>query len=524
VNAISSWQTVARQALAAYRARHALLLDDADERDFTPFHQARRCGRRPHRPGAAVLTATLHPDRALPADAALLPVAREIFAQTRDLPLVSMHGHVDAALLADDHPFPDPAALFVVPDHYLVRMLVSQGVPQDSLGVPRRDGVAVEQDPRAIWRTFASRWHLFRGTPTRLWLEHVFVEVFGCEETPSAQSADRIFDHLSDRLAQPEFRPRALFERFNLEILSTTDAADSGLQDHARLAADGWGDRVVPTFRPDAVVHLDRPGWRDAISALERRCGFAIEGYRDLVRALEERRIAFKQAGARASDHGHLGTDTTPLSDAEADRIVVAALRGHIEEADAVAFAGHMLFETARMASEDGLVMQLHPGVLRDHDPSVLAARGPDVGYDIPVPTDFTRGLRPLLSAFGHHPGLRMVLFTVDEDTFSRELAPIAGVYPAVRLGAPWWFLDTPDGMRRFREAVTDTAGFYNTTGFVDDTRAFCSIPARHDLARRIDAGYLARLVAEHRLTLDEATETAIDLALTLPRESYAPR
>ncbi|UJP40109.1 glucuronate isomerase [Cellulomonas palmilytica] len=469
-------------------------------------------------------TRTLHPDRALPADPTLRPLAREIFEQTRDLPLVSMHGHVDAALLADDEPFPDPAALLVVPDHYLIRMLVSQGVPQDALGVPRRDGVPVETDPRAIWRTFASRWHLFRGTPTRLWLEHELVEVFGVTEPLSAASADRVYDHLVDRLAQPEFRPRALFERFNLEILSTTDPADSGLEDHARLAADGWGDRVVPTFRPDAVVHLDRPGWRAALRALEARVGYEVSSYRLLVQALEERRRAFKAAGARSSDHGHLRADATPLTDAEAQRILTAALRGHVEPADAAAFAGHMLHETARMASEDGLVLQLHAGVLRDHDPAVHAARGPDVGYDIPVPTEFTRALRPVLESFGHHPNLRMVLFTVDEDAFSRELAPLAGVYPAVRLGAPWWFLDTPDGMRRFREAVTDTAGFYNTTGFVDDTRAFCSIPARHDLARRIDAGYLARLVAEHRLDLDEAVETAVDLALHLPRESYAPR
>ena len=469
-------------------------------------------------------TSALHPDRALPADPTSRRLAREIFAHTRDLPLVSMHGHVDPALLADDEPFPDPAALLVVPDHYLVRMLVSQGVPQDALGVPRRDGTSVETDPRAIWRTFASRWHLFRGTPTRLWLEHELVEVFGVDEPLSAASADRVYDHLVDCLARPEFRPRALFERFNLEILSTTDAADSGLEDHARLAADGWGERVVPTFRPDAVVHLDRPGWRAALRALEARVGYELSSYRLLVQALEERRRAFRLVGARSSDHGHLGADATPLPDGDAQRIFTAALRGRVEPADAAAFAGHMLYETARMASEDGLVLQLHAGVLRDHDPAVHAARGPDVGYDIPVPTEFTRALRPLLEQFGHHPGLRMVLFTVDEDAFSRELAPLAGVYPAVRLGAPWWFLDTPDGMRRFREAVTDTAGFYNTTGFVDDTRAFCSIPARHDLARRIDAGFLARLVAEHRLDLDEAVETAVDLALRLPRESYAPR
>jgi len=481
-------------------------------------------GQAPRRstPGGSAEPWTLHPDRALPADPVLRLLARDIYAATRDLPIVAMHGHVDAALLADDAPFADPASLLVVPDHYLVRMLVSQGVPHDALGVPRRDGGPVETDPRAIWRTFAARWSLFRGTPTRYWMEHVLVEVFGLTERLSADSADRLFDELSARLAEPAFRPRALFDRFGIEVLSTTDAADASLADHARLAADGWGERVVPTFRPDAVFHVDRPTWLGDIARLEARAGVSIGGYRDLVSAVEARRAAFVAAGARASDHGHLSADTTPLSDAEADRIVVAALRGQATPADAAAFSAHMLFETARMASEDGLVMQLHPGVLRDHDRGVFGVRGPDVGYDIPVPTDYVHGLRPLLEAFGHHPGLRMVLFTVDEDAFSRELAPIAGVYPAVRLGAPWWFLDTPDGMRRFREAVTDTAGFANTTGFVDDTRAYCSIPARHDLARRIDAGYLARLVAEHRLDLDEALETAVDLAYRLPQQSYA--
>ncbi len=465
---------------------------------------------------------TLHPDRALPSDPSVRPVAREILSATADLPIVSMHGHVDAALLARDEPFTDPASLLVTPDHYLVRMLVSQGVPHDALGVARRDRPGAVVDPREVWRTFASHWHLFRGTPTRYWMEHVLVDVFGLDERPSADSADRLYDVLAERLAEPDFRPLALFDRFHLEILATTDPATATLDDHADLAARGWGDRIVPTFRPDALLHVDREGWRDDVALLEERSGVSITGYADLVRALEERRRVFVEAGARATDHGHLSADTTPLSATEAERIVAAALRGQVAPADAQAFSGHMLFEMARMSAEDGLVMQLHPGVLRDHDPAVLALRGPDVGYDIPVPTDYVHALRPVLEAFGHHPGLRLVLFTVDEDTFSRELAPIAGVYPAVRLGAPWWFLDTPDGMRRFREAVTDTAGFANTTGFVDDTRAFCSIPARHDLARRIDAGFLARLVAEHRLDLDEAIETAVDLAYRIPREAYA--
>lgn len=475
----------------------------------------------PH-PAAAAPRWALHPDRALPADPVTRPVARRILDATQDLPVVSMHGHVDAGLLARDEPFGDPASLLVVPDHYLVRMLVSQGVPHDALGVPRRDGGAVEADPREVWRTFASHWHLFRGTPTRFWLEHVLVDVFGVQERLSAATADAAYDTIAARLAEPGFRPLALLDRFRIEVIATTDPASASLSDHADLAARGWGERVVPTFRPDAVLHVDRPGWAQDVALLGERAGVDIGSYRDYVRALEARRWAFVDAGARATDHGHVSADTTPLDDVDAAAVFAAALRGDVEAAAAQAFSAHMLFEMARMSTQDGLVMQLHPGALRDHDPHVLAVRGHDVGYDIPVATEYVRALRPLLTAFGHHPALRLVLFTLDEDVFSRELAPLAGVYPAVRLGAPWWFLDTPDGMRRFREAVTDTAGFANTTGFVDDTRAFLSIPARHDLSRRVDAGFLARLVVEHRLDLDEALETAVDLAYGLPRAAYA--
>ncbi len=466
----------------------------------------------------------LHPDRALPAEPALRSLARTIHAHTRDLPLVSMHGHVEAALLAADEPFGDPAALLVVPDHYLVRMLVSQGVPHDALGVPRRDGGAVETDPRQIWRTFCAHWHLFRGTPTRYWMEHVLIEGFGVGVPPSADTADALFDEISARLESPEYRPLALLDRFGLEIIATTDHAWDPLAHHADLASRGWGERIVPTFRPDRLLELARPDWRADVDLLAERSGVAVDSYRAFVTALERRREAFVAAGARATDHGHLSGDTTPMSERDAARLFDAALRGDVPDADAAAFTAHMLFEMARMSTEDGLVMQLHPGVLRNHDPAVLAARGSDVGYDIPVAGEFTRSLRPVLEAFGHHPRLRLVVFTVDEHTYSRELAPLAGVYPAMLLGAPWWFLDTADALRRWREAVTDTAGFCNTSGFVDDTRAFFSIPARHDLFRRADAGYLARLVAEHRLTLDEALETAADLAYHLPRRTYVRR
>lgn len=467
---------------------------------------------------------TLSPDRMLPTDPALRGIAREIYRQTAGLPLVSMHGHVDVEMLVEDRPFGDPAELFVVHDHYVVRMLVSQGIPLEQVGVAALDeSVDVERDRRAIWRTFCANWHLFRGTPSRYWLEHELVEILGVTQRPSAETADAIFDDLVATLDRDEFRPRALLDRFNIEILATTDPATSRLDGHAALAAQGYGDRVVPTFRPDVLLHPAGPAWADGIRLLAERADVDIAGYDDFLDALRSRRRAFVARGARATDHGHLSADTTPLEPAEAARIFADALRGHVTERDAVAFGGHMLFEMARMSVEDGLVMQLHPGVLRDHDTDIHRLFGPDRGFDIPVATEFTRALRPLLEAFGRDPGMRLIVFTVDEAVYSRELAPLAGVYPAMKLGAPWWFLDSPDGMRRFRELVTDTAGFYNTSGFVDDTRAFASIPARHDLSRRVDASYLARLVGEGRLDADEAVETAIDLAYRIPLEAYAP-
>ncbi|WP_084105769.1 glucuronate isomerase [Demequina sp. NBRC 110056] len=469
------------------------------------------------------LTTALHDDRLLPTQTEERAIARELYGATKDLPLVSMHGHVDAWMLASNEAFPNPAQLLVIPDHYLVRMLLSQGVPHDALGVPRRDGGAVETDPREIWRAFATRWKLFRGTPTRLWMEHVLEAVLGVSSALSADTADEIYDAIAERLAEPAFRPLELLDSLRIEILATTDAADDPLDSHARLAGMGYGERVVPTFRPDAVVNLDRPDWAANVRSMGERAGIDVVDYPSYIRALESRRQAFVAAGTRATDHGHLYADTEPLEPAEAERVFQAALKGEATSASARAFAGHMLTEMARMSCEDGLVMQLHPGVLRDYDPRVFAERGPDVGYDIPIPIDHARALQPLLTRYGHDPRLTLVLFTVDEDVFGRELAPLAGVFPAVRLGAPWWFLDTPDAMRRFRDTVTDTAGFYNTAGFVDDTRAFLSIPARHDVSRRIDAGHLARLVAEHRLSLDEASETAVDLAYEIPRAVYPP-
>jgi glucuronate isomerase len=464
----------------------------------------------------------LDPDRALPFPTEQRSIARKIYGETKDLPLICMHGHVEPEVFADDSPFADPAQLLIVPDHYVFRMLASQGIEPARLGVPRLDGGSVETDSRKIWRTFCENWKLFRGTPSRYWLEHELVEVFGVDQVPSAETADAIYDQIAACVADPKFRPRALLDRFNIEVISTTDSATSDLKQHAKLAADGLSERVFATFRPDAVAYLDRPSWRDDIEELGKLTGIDTTTYDGFLDSLRTRRSAFIDAGARATDHGHLLADTTPM-DLNAARELYTRVLGGAEpsQAEVDAFAANMLYQMADMSCEDGLVMQIHPGVLRNHNTAIFTTYGSDKGYDIPIQTEFTRGLRPMLDQFGTDPQFRVILFTVDETVYSRELAPIAGTYPSVRLGAPWWFLDSPEGMRRFREFAVETAGFYNTSGFVDDTRAFASIPARHDLYRRVDAGFLARLVLEHRLSLEEAAETAVDLAYRLPKESY---
>ncbi|MFO7250182.1 MAG: glucuronate isomerase [Actinomycetes bacterium] len=461
-------------------------------------------------------------DYLFPAEPRVREIARELYEHIRALPIVSPHGHVDPALLADDRPFPDPARLLIVPDHYVTRLLVSQGVTPERLGVRPRDGGPAQTDGRAIWRLLAEHWHAFRGTPSRLWLELTFRDVFGLGEVRlGPATADEVYDAIAARLAEPGFRPRALFERFGIEVLATTESPLDPLAHHDRLAADGWGRRVITTFRPDDVVDMDRPDWADNVRRLGEITGEDTEGFDGYLAALRARRAYFKARGATATDHGHPTARTAELGREEAARLFKRRLAGPVPAADAEAFRAHMLVEFARMSLDDGLVMQLHPGPYRDHDAWLHARFGKDVGGDIPTATEYTRALKPLLDRFGHEPGFRLVVFTLDESAYTRELAPLAGVYPALYLGAPWWFLDSPEGLRRFRETVTETAGFYNTAGFVDDTRAFCSIPVRHQVARRSDAAFLARLVAEGRLPLDEAAETAADLAYHLPKRVY---
>jgi glucuronate isomerase len=454
---------------------------------------------------------TLHPDRLLPIDAGVRKVARRLYESVRDLPIISPHGHVDPRMLLDDVPFRDPAHLFVTPDHYVTRLLHASGVPLEALGVGQ--GPLSEGAAREAWRLFCSHWEIYRGTPVRYWLESELVEIFDVAVRPSAATADLLYDHIAERLAQDAYRPRALFDRFRISVLATTDDPCDDLSAHAALAADPtWTGRVIPTFRPDRYLEVVEPGWADAVTRLGEVADTDTGTYAGWVAAMENRRRYFIEHGARSADHGHQDAGTEPLAPADADRLYREALTSGVTPIEAVALRRHMLLEMARMSTEDGLTMTLHTGVLRGHHRPSAERFGPDTGHDIPLRDNFTEPLRPLLERFGTHPNLRLVLFTLDETAFSRELAPLAGFYPAVYLGVPWWFLDAPESIRRWRSAVTETVGFSRTAGFVDDTRAFCSIPARHDMSRRLDSGFLAQLVAEHRLDEDEALETAVDL------------
>ena len=460
----------------------------------------------------------LDSDRLFPVEPSVRGIARELHAGVSSLPILSPHGHCDPAWFADDAPFSNPAQLFVTPDHYVFRMLFSQGVALDRLGVARADGGPVETDPRAIWRVLAAHWHLFRATPSRMWIDHALWEVFGVEEELNADTADAVYDAVDARLAEDAYRPRALFERFGIEALATTDAALSPLEAHEAIAASGWGGRVIPTYRPDACVDPEADGFAGNVAALGEMTGEDTATWAGYLAAHRVRRAAFAAMGATATDHGHPTARTADLDDPAA--LFARVLAGPTPQ-EAELFRAQMLTEMARMSLDDGLVMQIHAGSVRNHSPAMLAAFGPDKGFDIPAPTDWVTALRPLLAAHGTDPRLRVILFTLDETAYSRELAPLAGVYPSLLLGPAWWFLDSPEGMRRYREAVTETAGFYNTAGFNDDTRAFCSIPARHDVARRVDCAHLATLVATGRLSEPDAHEVATQLAYGLAKRAY---
>ena len=466
----------------------------------------------------------LHEDRLFPADPATRAVARRLYAEVKGLPIVSPHGHTDPSWFAGNAPFPNASELLITPDHYVFRMLYSQGIALEDLGVPKAPGArgrAIETDPRRIWKLFAAHYHLFRGTPSRMWHDWVYREVFGLEDLLCEETADLYFDTINEKLGEEEFRPRALFDRYGIEVIATTEDPLDPLPHHQKLQADGGGRKVITAFRPDNVLDPDYEGFAENIEKLGEITGFSTSTFDGYLNALRDRRAYFKAHGATSTDHGHPTATTADLSRADIEKLYDRVRSGQFSAEEAETFRGHMLTEMAGMSLEDGLVMQIHPGSFRNHNQGVFERFGRDKGADIPTRTDYVRALHPLLARYGTEADLSIILFTLDESVYARELAPLAGHYPCLKLGPAWWFHDSPEGMRRFREQTTETAGFYNTVGFNDDTRAFLSIPARHDVARRMDCGFLARLVVEHRLPEDEAHQVARDLTYNLVKKAY---
>ncbi|EIL96082.1 glucuronate isomerase [Rhodanobacter sp. 115] len=464
---------------------------------------------------------TLHEDRLFSSDTTQRAIARRLYTQVARLPIISPHGHTDPAWFADNQPFANATELLLLPDHYVFRMLYSQGVSLDALGIPRRDGSRADVDPREAWRLLARHFQLLRGTPSSMWLNHVFHEVFGLHVRLEESTANQYYDVITESLQTPAFRPRALFERFNIELIATTESPLDPLRHHAAIRESGWPGRVVTAYRPDPVIDPEHEQFPDALWQFGELTGEDVYSWDGYLAAHRQRRAFFAQMGATSTDHGHPSAATADLADAEARQLFDTVVRGKASAADAELFRAQMLTEMAAMSQDDGLVMQLHPGCFRNHNRNLFERYGRDKGADLPLRTDYVKALKPLLDRFGNAPDFRLILFTLDESTYSRELAPLAGHYPALLLGPAWWFHDAPEGMWRFREQTLSSAGFYNTVGFNDDTRAFLSIPARHDVARRVDCAFLAKLVAEHRLDEDEAAEVAIDLAYRLPKQAY---
>ncbi|WP_394647404.1 glucuronate isomerase [uncultured Sphingomonas sp.] len=462
----------------------------------------------------------LHPDRLFPADPATRDIARALYADIGTLPIVSPHGHTDPTWFATDAKWENATTLLLAPDHYVFRMLYSQGVALDDLAIPHRGGVPAT-DPRAAWATFAKHYDLFRGTPSRAWLDHVFAEVFGFDVRLEPDTADHYYDTINARLAGDDFRPRALFDRFRIDFLATTEGAHDSLDAHHAIRASGWGGRVVTTYRPDGVIDVEHEQFAGALATFADLTGEDVHSWSGYLAAHRKRRADFRAAGATATDHGHPTAQTANLSTPECEALFARIVGGTWDAADAEVFRAQMLTEMARMSVADGMVMQIHPGSFRNHNAGLFASHGRDKGADIPTRTEYVRALKPMLDVVGTERDLTIILFTLDESVYARELAPMAGHYPCLKLGPAWWFHDSPEGMRRYRELTTETAGFYNTVGFNDDTRAFLSIPARHDVARRVDCAFLARLVAEHRIEDWEAAELAHDLTDGLVRRAY---
>ncbi|MBK7106036.1 MAG: glucuronate isomerase [Ignavibacteriae bacterium] len=463
----------------------------------------------------------LNEDRFFDANPAIRNIARELYFEVKDLPIVSPHGHVEPKIFVENKPFPNPTELFITPDHYVFRMLYSQGISLDELDIPQKDGTRLGKDPRKVWQIFAENYFLFAGTPSGVWLDYEFNKVFGIKEKLNGSNAQKIYDDINEKLQTTEFLPRNLFKQFKIEVLSTTDAATDQLENHKKIKKSGWDGKIVPCFRPDGLTNLLNPYWKNEIAELEKLTSLEINNYKNFISALEMRREYFKKNAATSTDHGVVSPYTHKLTQSEADEIFSSALQNNVNEKYSDLFTANMLMEMARMSCEDGLTMQIHAGSNRNHNKLIFDKYGADKGCDIPQQTEYTNNLKELLNTYGNNQNFTVIVFTLDETNYARELAPLAGHYPAMKLGPAWWFHDSIEGMSRYRHNITETAGFYNTVGFNDDTRAFVSIPARHDVARRVDSNFLAGLVAKHIISMGDAQILINELTYNLVKKAY---
>ncbi len=441
--------------------------------------------------------------------------ARDLFDLVSNDPIVSPHGHCDPRWFAGDASFSNPTSLLITPDHYLFRLLYSQGVRLEELGI----GKAV--DPRQVFRLFAKHWHLFLGTPSRVWLTRTFQDVFDIQTELSETTADEIYDLIDEALQKPQFRPRALFRSFNIDVLATTDAATDELRHHDAIRQSGWNGRVIPTFRPDAVLDPLHDQFLPELDRLAVLTGRDLSRFDDYLDALRDRRQAFIQLGATASDHAIEKIQTTWLTRPDVAKLFQKVRSSQATNQDKEAFYAHMLVEMAQMSVDDGLVMQIHAGSRRNTNAEIMRRFGRDMGADIPVASDWVNGLDSLLNRVGNDPRFRLIVFTLDESTYAREVAPMAGHWPCLRIGPPWWFHDSVKGIERFFDQVVETAGYWNLAGFNDDTRAFLSIPARHMVWRQGVAQHLGKQVEAGAFDIDAAVRLARLLSTGLARDAY---
>ncbi len=451
-------------------------------------------------------TTICHADRLFPADLSTRMLARRLYESVRGLPLVCSGVVADPSWFAENPALPDPAQVFVQSDRQVWAILRGHGVAPGQLGVAD-DGASIAGDPASVWKVFAANYHAFRGTPTRLWHDHAFSTLFGLNERLSADNSDRFYTRVAECLAKPEFRPRALFQRFNIELLSALATPFDSLDPY--LAARGsLKGRLVPTYCPDRLVDANNPGFitaLDRFAELTSTDAWTWKGYLD---AHRQRRAQFKSAGALAISQFALAARTADLPAEDAEKLFAKIVSRDFSPAEGDLFRAQMATEMARMSLDDGLVLQLHLDTPPVHDPE----------QKVPPPMPSVDGLLPLLQRFRGEPGLRVVACQDGLSAQADELARLASEYACLFVSAGGSGGSEP--MRRFRAMSFQNAAFYKTLNALQGQR-FIALAALTDAIRRLDCAFLAEFVVAHRLDEDEAHAMAKDVAYGISKKVY---